>query len=66
MLFSVTPLALDDLDGIHAYVEDIEDDDTADRVIDDSMMLSKKSPPAPVWDTGDRTLRTMMSSSGQP
>jgi plasmid stabilization system protein ParE len=35
MLFSVTPLALDDLDGIHAYVEDIEDDDTADRVIDD-------------------------------
>ena len=35
MNYSVAPLVLDDLDEIHAYVGDIEDEDTADLVIDD-------------------------------
>ena len=34
MPYSVAPLALDDLDGIHVYVEGIEDGDAADRAID--------------------------------
>jgi len=35
MNYSVAPLVLDDLDEIHAYVEDVEDEDAADLVIDD-------------------------------
>lgn len=35
MSYSVAPLALDDLDEIHAYIEDVEDAAAADELIDD-------------------------------
>ncbi|MBP2293119.1 type II toxin-antitoxin system RelE/ParE family toxin [Azospirillum rugosum] len=35
MSYSVAPLALDDLDDIHAYVEDVDDEAAADELIDE-------------------------------
>lgn len=33
-LYTLAPLALDDLDAIHAFIEDAEDADAADRLLD--------------------------------
>jgi Plasmid stabilization system protein len=35
MSYSVAPLALDDLDEIHAYIEDVDSEAAADEIIDD-------------------------------
>lgn len=35
MPYSVAPLALDDLDAIHAFLEEVQDEDAADTIIDE-------------------------------